>query len=149
MLKTGQAAPDFAFRNTQGEQVHLHDLLGEKSAVVYFYPQDFTPGCTKEACSFRDMYPTIQGRDVEVVGVSPQGEESHERFRTRYKIPFPLAADTDHAIAKAYGIRSLLGLTKRVTFVIDRQGIIRNVIHSELRIGKHLNGVQTIIDELE
>jgi len=149
MLQVGQEAPDFTFLGTDGQERSLRDLRDNKSAVVYFYPKDFTPGCTKEACSFRDAYPSIQVRDVEIIGISPQNDDSHERFRSRYQIPFPLVADTDGTLATAYGVRGILGLTKRVTFVVDRQGIIRNVIHSELRIGKHLKGVKAVLDELE
>jgi peroxiredoxin Q/BCP len=148
MLEVGQEAPDFAYLDALGNEHRLSDIRGEKSAVIYFYPRDFTPGCTKEACSFRDIYEGIQSRDIEVIGVSPQNHDSHKRFRERYSIPFPLAADTDRRIAEAYGVVGLLGLVKRVTFVVDRQGIIRNVIRAELFIGKHLKGVKDMVDEL-
>ena len=129
-LSTGEAAPDFTTTTDTGEIVSLSDLRGNK-VVLYFYPKDDTPGCTKQACGFRDSYADFEAHGALVFGVSPQGKESHARFRAKYDLPFTLLVDEDHAIAEAYGVwgekkmygRSYMGVT-RSHFVIDEAGII-------------------------
>ncbi|HAF14314.1 MAG TPA: thioredoxin-dependent thiol peroxidase [Blastocatellia bacterium] len=133
MLKEGTAAPDFTAKNTKGETVRLKDLRGQK-VVLYFYPKDDTPGCTKEACSFRDTFSAFKKRGIEVLGVSVDSEASHQKFTAKYKLPFTLLTDTDHSIADAYGTygekkfmgRTYLGV-KRMTFLIDEKGKIKKV----------------------
>lgn len=133
MIKEGNAAPAFAAKNTNGETVRLKDLRGQK-VVLYFYPKDDTPGCTKEACSFRDAFADFKKRGIKVLGVSPDSEASHQKFTAKYKLPFALLADPDHAIADAYGVwgekkfmgRTYLGV-KRITFLIDEKGKIKKV----------------------
>ena len=133
MIKEGKAAPDFTATNTNGETIRLKDLRGKK-VVLYFYPKDDTPGCTKEACSFRDAFSDFKKQDIEVIGVSTDSEASHKKFTTKYKLPFTLLADTDHAIADAYGVygeKKFMGRTymgvKRMTFLIDEKGKVRKV----------------------
>jgi peroxiredoxin Q/BCP len=133
MLKEGSTAPDFTVNNTDGETVRLKDLRGRK-VVLYFYPKDDTPGCTKEACSFRDSFSAFKKRGIEVLGVSTDSEASHKKFTAKYKLPFTLLADTDHAVADAYGVygeKKFMGRTymgvKRMTFLIDEKGKIRKV----------------------
>src|SRR6266446_48522 len=101
MLKEGTKAPDFSAKNTNGEPVRLKDLRGQK-VVLYFYPKDDTPGCTKEACSFRDAFADFKKRGINVLGVSINNEASHKKFAHKYNLPFTLLTDTDHAIADAY-----------------------------------------------
>jgi peroxiredoxin Q/BCP len=133
MLKEGSVAPDFKAMNTQGETIRLKDLRGQK-VVLYFYPKDDTPGCTKEACSFRDAFSDFKKRGIEVIGVSTDSATSHQKFTAKYKLPFTLLADTDHAIADAYGVygekkfmgRTYLGV-KRMTFLIDEKGKIKKI----------------------
>ena len=103
MIKEGKAAPDFTAKNTNGETVRLKDLRGRK-VVLYFYPKDDTPGCTKEACSFRDAFSDFKKRGIEVVGVSLDSEAAHKKFTAKYKLPFTLLADTDHSLSDAYGV---------------------------------------------
>lgn len=103
MVKEGTVAPDFKAKNTKGKTVRLKDLRGRK-VVLYFYPKDDTPGCTKEACSFRDAFKDFKKRGIEVLGVSVDSEASHQKFTAKYKLPFMLLADQDHAIADAYGV---------------------------------------------
>src|SRR5919201_3108779 len=103
MIKEGETAPDFEARDAEGNRVKLSDLRGQK-VVLYFYPKDDTPGCTKEACSFRDAFSQFKKRGITVLGVSPDSEASHKKFETKYKLPFTLLADTDRAIAEAYGV---------------------------------------------
>lgn len=133
MIKEGNAAPDFTATNTNGETIRLKDLRGKK-VVLYFYPKDDTPGCTKEACSFRDAFSDFRKHDIEVIGVSTDSEASHKKFATKYKLPFTLLADTDHSIADAYGVygeKKFMGRTymgvKRMTFLIDEKGKVRKV----------------------
>jgi thioredoxin-dependent peroxiredoxin len=133
MLKEGTVAPDFTVKDENGETVRLKDLRGQK-VVLYFYPKDDTPGCTKEACSFRDAFAEYKKRKIKVLGVSLDSEASHKKFATKYKLPFTLLADTDHAIADAYGVygqkkfmgRSYMGVN-RMTFLIDDKGKIKKV----------------------
>lgn len=133
MVKEGTVAPAFTAKNADGETVRLKDLRGQK-VVLYFYPKDDTPGCTKEACSFRDAFADFKKRDIAVLGVSVDSEASHKKFAAKYKLPFTLLADPDHAIAEAYGVygekkfmgRTYLGV-KRITFLIDEKGKIKKV----------------------
>ena len=133
MLKEGSTAPAFKTTNAEGETVSLKDYKGQK-VVLYFYPKDDTPGCTKEACSFRDAFAKFKKRGVTVLGVSPDSEASHKKFTTKYKLPFTLLADTDKAISEAYGVygekkfmgRTYMGVL-RTTFLIDEKGKIKKV----------------------
>jgi len=133
MLKEGTVAPDFTVKDENGETVRLKDLRGQK-VVLYFYPKDDTPGCTKEACSFRDAFAEYKKRKIKVLGVSLDSEAKHKKFIAKYKLPFTLLADTDHAISDAYGVygqkkfmgRIYMGVN-RMTFLIDEKGKIKKV----------------------
>lgn len=133
MIKEGSTAPAFKTNDANGETVSLKDLRGQK-VVLYFYPKDDTPGCTKEACSFRDEFAKFKKRGIKVLGVSPDSEASHKKFETKYKLPFTLLADKDHEIADAYGVwgekkfmgRKYMGV-QRTTFLIDEKGKIKKV----------------------
>jgi peroxiredoxin Q/BCP len=128
MVEEGNRAPDFELAADSGERVRLSDLRG-RAVVLYFYPKDDTPGCTKQACGLRDVYGEIQERGATVLGVSPDSEASHVRFREKYGLPFPLLADPDHEVAELYGVwveknaygKKSMGI-KRSTFVIDGEG---------------------------
>ena len=136
-LKPGDPAPDFSGTTTDGNKVSLKDYRGKK-LVMYFYPMDDTPGCTKQACSLRDHNKDIVGKGAAILGVSTQGEESHQKFTAKYKLNFPLLADTDGAVGRAYGtiggpgliskLKSAAGMADRVTFVIDEKGKIVHVL---------------------
>lgn len=133
MLKEGTTAPAFKTTDQNGESVSLKNLRGRK-VVLYFYPKDDTPGCTKEACSFRDAYSKFKKKDITVLGVSPDKEAAHKKFVTKYQLPFTLLADTDHSIAEAYevwGEKKFMGRTymgvHRTTFLIDEKGKIRKI----------------------
>jgi thioredoxin-dependent peroxiredoxin len=133
MLKEGTTAPNFTAKNANGETVRLKNLRGRK-VVLYFYPKDDTPGCTKEACSFRDAFSDFKKRGIEVLGVSPDSEASHKKFTAKYKLPFTLLADPEHSISEAYGVygeKKFMGRTymgvKRITFLIDEKGKIKKV----------------------
>jgi thioredoxin-dependent peroxiredoxin len=124
-LAVGTKAPTFTTQDTSGKTVSLENYVG-KTVVLYFYPKDDTPGCTKEACSFRDNYSAYQNKDVTVFGVSMDDVASHQKFTDKFNLPFPLLADTNGTIAKAYGVDGG-GYAKRVTFVIDGTGSISKV----------------------
>jgi peroxiredoxin Q/BCP len=133
MLKEGSIAPNITANDANGATVQLKDLRGQK-VVLYFYPKDDTPGCTKEACSFRDAFADFKKRGIEVLGVSVDSEASHKKFTAKYKLPFTLLADPDHSIADAYGVygeKKFMGRTymgvKRMTFLIDEKGKIKKV----------------------
>jgi peroxiredoxin Q/BCP len=133
-LKTGDKAPDFTAKDQNGKTVSLADFK-DKTVILYFYPKDDTPGCTAEACDFRDNYQSLAGKGFEVIGVSTDDEKSHKKFETKYSLPFPLIADTDHNIVEAYGVwgeKNMYGKkymgTVRTTFIIDAEGNIKQVI---------------------
>jgi peroxiredoxin Q/BCP len=125
-LTAGTIAPDFTVKDTNGNTVSLSDFKG-KTVVLYFYPKDDTPGCTKEAQSFRDSYDEYKGKDMVVLGVSTDDEASHKAFTEKYGLPFKLLADVDGAITKAYDVDGG-GYAKRVTYIIDSEGKISQVI---------------------
>lgn len=128
-LSVGDTAPSFTVKDTNGNTVSLSDYAG-KTVVLYFYPKDDTPGCTKEACNFRDHYATYQGKDIVVFGVSMDDEASHQAFTEKFSLPFPLLADTDGSITKAYDVEGEMNgvrYAKRITYVIDGNGTIAKV----------------------
>ena len=135
MVEEGKPAPDFELTSDSGESVKLSDLRG-KPVVLYFYPKDDTPGCTTQACGIRDVYGELQQAGAVVLGVSPDDERSHVKFKEKYELPFTLLADTDHAVAEEYGVwgekkymgRTYMGVN-RSTFVIDEAGNVKRVMH--------------------
>ncbi len=127
-LTTGTPAPGFTAKDDAGNTVSLADFAG-KTVVLYFYPKDDTPGCTKEAQSFRDSYTEYQGKDIVVLGVSMDDEASHKLFKEKYGLPFTLVADADGAITKAYDVDGG-GYAKRITYIINGEGMIDRVIDS-------------------
>jgi thioredoxin-dependent peroxiredoxin len=127
-LSVGTKAPNFTVKDTNGNTVTLADYAG-KTVVLYFYPKDDTPGCTKEACSFRDYYADYQGKDITVFGVSMDDEASHQRFTEKFNLPFPLLADINGELTKAYDVDGG-GYSKRVTYVIGGDGSIVKVYNS-------------------
>lgn len=134
MLQAGTMAPDFTAKDQSGNDVSLSQFRGKK-VVLYFYPKDDTPGCTAEACSFRDSYSNLRAKGFEIIGVSPDDVKKHAKFAEKYSLPFTLIADTDTAIARAYGVwgrKKFMGKEYdgilRTTFVIDETGVIEKVI---------------------
>ncbi|MDR0265675.1 MAG: thioredoxin-dependent thiol peroxidase [Sphingobacterium sp.] len=133
-LEIGQKAPDFSAKNQNGETVHLSDFKGKK-VILYFYPKDNTPGCTTEACNFRDNYQSLKKDGFEIIGVSVDGEASHQKFISKHELPFQLLVDEDKSLVEAYGVwveKNMYGKkymgTARTTFVIDADGIIQHII---------------------
>ena len=152
-LKPGDAAPNFSGTLTDGTTVSLKDFQGKK-LVMYFYPMDDTPGCTAQACSLRDANAEIKAKGAAVLGVSTQDESSHQKFSTKYKLNFPLLADTDRSVGKAYGAigsggllsaaKALVGLADRVTFIVDERGKIAHII-SSVDTKNHAEEVLTLL----
>jgi len=128
-LQKGMPAPAFTAKDQGGRVVSLSDYKGKAVVVLYFYPKDDTPGCTKEACSLRDGFSAIEKAGAVILGVSADGVESHAAFATKFSLPFPLLADPDHIIIEAYGVRMpVVGIAKRVTFIIGKDGLIKDII---------------------
>jgi peroxiredoxin Q/BCP len=150
MLQIGDQAPDFTLKTTTGDTFCLREQRGKKSIVLYFYPKDDTPGCTAEACSFRDQYQDFQDLGAEVVGVSSDSEASHQKFTQKHRLPFPLLADAAGRVRKLYEVpRALLGLLPgRVTFVIDKEGVIRYVFNSMQKAADHVGNAKKVLSEL-
>lgn len=144
-------APDVTFLKTDGSEVKLTSLLGQKIVVLFFYPKDHTAGCTAEACSFRDSYEDFKKAGAEVIGISSDDAASHESFKEKFRLPFTLLTDRGGAASDAFGIKkSFLGLVKgRVTFVIDRQGVIRHRFESQIQVKKHVSDALEIVRQLD
>lgn len=148
-LQVGDAAPEFAAKDQNGGEIKLSDSRGKK-VILYFYPKDNTPGCTAQACNLRDNYEVLLNKGYIVLGVSVDDEKSHQKFIKKFDLPFPLLADTDHAIVEAYGVwveKSMYGRTfmgiARTTFVINENGVIEEIIgkvdtknHTDQILGK-------------
>ncbi|MGI0039850.1 MAG: thioredoxin-dependent thiol peroxidase [Nitrososphaera sp.] len=133
-LAEGNIAPDFTMMDREGRTIKLSELRGKKSAVVYFYPKDFTPGCTMEATEFSRDYKKFRDAGIEIVGVSPDDEESHKKFRDKMGMPYPLVADTENEVSKKYGVyglKSFMGReymgVNRSTFLVDKSGKIARI----------------------
>lgn len=152
-LQAGDKAPAFSLKNTEGKIVRLADYKGRK-VVLYFYPRDMTPGCTKEACGFRDDYAQLKKRGVEVLGVSGDDQASHQKFTEKYALPFTLLSDPDHSMMEKYGVwgeknmygRKMMGVL-RTTFVIDEQGRIAHVFR-KVKTDTHSKDVLAVLDQL-
>ena len=150
MLQAGTQAPEFTATLDDGSEFSLADVKGKQNLVLYFYPRDFTQGCTKEACSFRDNYDAIKRYDAIIVGVSRDGTERHAAFREKHDLPFPLIADRDGSLQAAYDVKGLLPFrTPRTTYVIDKAGIIRAAMNHEFRIGWHVTDVVEALASIE
>jgi len=136
LLQPGDKAPEFSLPSSAGETTSLHDFIGKKRVILYFYPRDNTPGCTKEACSFRDNLDAINSKDAVVLGVSKDSLKSHDKFIEKFDLNFPLLSDEDHKVAEAYGAwgekknygKIYMGMIRK-TFVIDKDGRIEQAFH--------------------
>lgn len=138
-VQVGDMAPDFTLSSQSGAPVSLRDLLAEKDIVLYFYPRDNTAVCTAEACAFRDSYELFKDAGAEVIGISSDSVESHQQFAAAHQLPFLLLSDTDGLIRKRYGVPTAFGLPGRVTYVIDRRGVVRHICFSQFTSQKHVD----------
>ena len=138
-VKVGDKAPDFTLPSQMGDKVTLSEYFSKKNVVLYFYPMDESPGCTKEACTFRDNYEELTSLDAEVLGVSGQSVESHVKFASHYGLPFILLADVDNKVRELYGVRSTMGIIPgRVTYIIDKKGTVRHIFVSQTQAKRHV-----------
>jgi peroxiredoxin Q/BCP len=146
MLTVGDRAPEFVLQDNNGNDVSLSDLLQNGPLILYFYPADFTPGCTKEACSIRDIHNDIQSVGLQIAGISPQDAESHERFRKEHDLPFILLCDPDKVAVKMYDVDGPLGYgVRRVTYLINQDRSIQGALQADLRVGKHTEFIKKAI----
>jgi peroxiredoxin Q/BCP len=149
-VKVGDKAPDFTLPSQMGDNVMLSEFFGKKNVVLYFYPKDETPGCTREACSFRDSYQELASLGAEVLGVSGQSVESHKSFATHYGLQFILLSDKDNKARELYGVPSTMGLIPgRVTYIIDKQGVVRHVFSSQTQAERHVEEAKKTLRELD
>jgi peroxiredoxin Q/BCP len=138
MLRPGQPAPDFTLAAAEGTPVTLSKVLASGPVLLYFYPADFTPGCTREACDLRDLHGELAAAGLTVLGVSPQEAASHQRFAAAHNLPFALLADPDRRVTRLYDALGPFGLgVRRVTYLIGRDGLIADRVTADLAIGRH------------
>ena len=138
-IQVDDPAPDFTLPSQSGDMVHLRGLVGTKAIVLYFYPKDNTVGCTAEACAFRDSYEVFTEAGAEVIGISSDSVASHQQFAARHRLPFLLLSDRGGIVRKRYGVPAVLGiLPGRVTYVIDRDGIVRDIFSSQINVTQHV-----------
>lgn len=149
-VKVGDTAPDFTLPSQMGDNVKLSEYFGKKNVVLYFYPKDETPGCIKEACTFRDNYEELASLGAEVLGISGQSVQSHIAFASHYGLPFILLADVDNKVRELYGVPSTMGfLPGRVTYIIDKQGVVRHVFVSQTQAQRHVEEAKKTLKMLQ
>ncbi|GCE24349.1 peroxiredoxin [Dictyobacter kobayashii] len=148
-VKVGDIAPDFSLPTQDGKVVSLKDFRGQKAVVLYFYPKDDTPGCTTQACTFRDSYEDFKEAGAEVIGISSDSAEDHQKFASKYHLPFILVSDSERKVRDLYGVQdesTKFGiLPGRVTFVIDQQGVVRHVFSSLFSPEQHITEAITTL----
>ncbi len=143
-LKIGRHAPDFTLPSTGGKTFHLSENLRDGKLVLYFYPKDFTPGCTAEACGFRDEFSELAKSEIRVYGISTDTIESHERFKNEHRLPFDLLSDPGGEVSRVYGVYNrLFKIANRVSFILDRDGKILKIIKNFFIAKAHINGVKS------
>lgn len=150
MLKTGKPAPDFTATLDDGTPFNLSAHRGEKNVVLYFYPKDFTPGCTAEACSFRDNYGAISAFDAIIIGVSGDDSKSHTSFKEKHELPFPLLSDPNGKIRDLYDATGWIPwMPPRVTYVIDKEGVIRAAMRHDFKVDAHVPEVLEALEAIQ
>lgn len=146
MLQAGAKAPEFVLADDRGGETSLSDLLQDGPLILYFYPADFTPGCTKEACSIRDIHDDIQSVGLQVAGVSPQDIDSHKRFRDEHELPFVLLSDPDKVAIRMYDVDGPFGVgVRRATFLINQDRTIQDAILADVLIGRHKEFIEKAV----
>ena len=149
-VEIGTTAPSFSLTSGDGRQVSLADFKGKKNVVLYFYPADETRGCTAEACSFRDNYEAFTEAGAEVIGISSDSAQSHRDFSAHHNLPFVLLSDADKKVRRLYGVPSTLGLLPgRVTYIIDKGGIVRHIFNSQFQPRKHVEEALKVLKSIE
>jgi peroxiredoxin Q/BCP len=145
----GEKAPDFRLPALKGGEIALSDFAGKKNVVLFFYPKDDSPGCTVEACTFRDAYEDFVAAGAEVIGISSDSVGAHDAFAQKHRLPMQFVSDTGGKVRAAYGVKRTLGLIAgRETFIIDKQGIVRHVFRSQLRVKEHVAESLAVLQKL-
>jgi thioredoxin-dependent peroxiredoxin len=146
MIKVGEKAPEFTLPDDTGKDRSLSELMNGGAIVLYFYPADFTPGCTRQACLLRDLQSELVSAQLRVVGVSPQSPESHAKFKAKYQLPFALLSDEQKIVIKMYGVNGPLGIgVRRASYLIDFNRKVHDVVLADFRIGRHEEFVRKAI----
>eukprot|EP00474_Spongospora_subterranea_P000853 CRZ01311.1 hypothetical protein [Spongospora subterranea] len=145
MVKVGDVAPNFSIPDQDGATISLSDFKGKRNVVIFFYPKDNTPGCTKEACSFRDNMAVFNELDAEVIGISNDTIESHKKFAEQFQLKFRLGSDHQGDVRKLYNVTSTFGIPGRVTFVVDKSGIIQEMYDSQIWMHEHMKRAKSAI----
>ena len=148
-VAAGSKALNFTLPSQSGEMVSLDDFLGKKPVVLFFYPKDDTPGCTKEVCAFRDSFEQFRRLDAEVIGISSDSVESHRRFAGRHSLPFTLLSDEGGKVRKLYGVpNTFVVFPGRVTYVIDKDGVVRRIFSSQVSVEKHVEEALEVLQHV-
>jgi peroxiredoxin Q/BCP len=149
-IKKGDKVPNFELKNQNGELFKVADYIGKKNLVIYFYPKDDTPGCTKEACKFRDEFEIFTDLDALVIGISGDSPESHTKFIEKYNLPFTLLSDEKDEVRKAFGVKgAFMGVVPgRVSFVVDKKGVVQYVFDSMSNAEQHVDEARAILEKL-
>jgi peroxiredoxin Q/BCP len=146
MLIAGERAPEFTLPDDTGTDRSLTELLSAGAIMLYFYPADFTPGCTSQACQLRDLHTDIQRAGMRVVGISPQSPESHAKFREKYQLPFTLLSDEQKTVIKMYGLNGPLGIgVRRASYLVDGGRRVRDAVLADFRISRHMDFVRKAV----
>ncbi|WP_162425858.1 peroxiredoxin [Pontibacter pudoricolor] len=149
-INVGDKAPDFELIKPDGSMFRLKDQLKDTNVVLYFYPKDNTPGCTKQACGFRDQYEVFKEHEAEVVGISSDNSDSHDKFERSHRLPFVLLSDTDNKVRNLFGVPRKFGIIPgRVTYVIDKNGIVRYIFNSMTRPLEHVKNALDVLKDIE
>lgn len=140
IINIGSKVPGFVLPDQHGKDFDIETVLGKKNLVIYFYPKNETPGCTKEACTFRDSYEEFKEYNAEVIGISADSAGSHKSFADNHRLPFILLSDSENTVRKMFGVPSdMLGLIPgRVTYIVDKEGVVRHLFRSQLKAAKHV-----------
>jgi peroxiredoxin Q/BCP len=147
MLDSGQKAPEFTLPDQNDNDVSLTTLLAGGPAILFFYPADFTPGCTREACSIRDLHREIERAGLTVAGISPQSPDSHRRFREKYRLPFTLLSDETKEVIRMFGVNGPLGIwVQRVTFLVDQNRVIQGRVKAHFSIAEHEQFIRNAVE---
>ena len=146
MIKSGERTPEFTLPDETSTDRSLTELVSAGAIVLYFYPADFTPGCTRQACDLRDLHSEIEQAGLRVVGISPQSPASHAKFKTKYRLPFVLLADQQKTVIKMYGVNGPLGIgVRRASYIIDANRRVRDAVLADFRIERHADFVRKAV----
>jgi peroxiredoxin Q/BCP len=149
-IKVGSKIPEFTLPDQDGNSVNIKKIIGAENLVIYFYPKDDTPGCTKEACSFRDQFEDFNDLGAKVIGISSDSVKKHKNFAEKHRLPYRLLSDVDNSVRKAFGVPAdLFGLLPgRVTYIVDKKGIVRHIFNSQFNAEKHVSEALEVLKDL-